>query len=201
MQVGSNVISAILTANQAAGGFRVENQAGRHTQSALNEEDSITWTREALSHYLVRVGRQGDGRYVQGWHGQEGGGDPFRWSEPVSRLLLPVTPGEPYTIALEGNIPAHAITPEAGLYLEGKRIAPLEAGNVLKASLPPCTGDRVRLELRSAGWVPQQVVPGSKDPRTLGGRVSRIIMRTASAGTNVFNANKGTWLPPGEPTH
>jgi hypothetical protein len=44
VQVGSNVVSAILTANQAAGGFRVDNQAGKHTQSALNEEDDITWT-------------------------------------------------------------------------------------------------------------------------------------------------------------
>jgi hypothetical protein len=46
--------------------------------------------------------------------------------------------------------------------------------------------------------VPQQVVPGSKDPRTLGIQVSRITMRAASAGTNVFNANKGTWLAPTE---
>jgi Pectate lyase superfamily protein len=198
VQVGSNVISAILTANQAAGGFRVDNQAGKHTQSALNEEDNITWTREALSHYQVQVGRQGDGRYVQGWQGHEGGGDPFRWSEPVSRLLLPVMSGEPYTITVEGDIPTHAITPEAGLYLEGKRIAPLEAGNALTASLPPCTGDRVRLELRVGGWVPQQVIPGSKDPRTLGVRVSRITMRAAATGTNVFNANKGTWLAPVE---
>ena len=37
VQVGSNVVSAILTANQAAGGFRVNNQAGKNTQSALNE--------------------------------------------------------------------------------------------------------------------------------------------------------------------
>jgi hypothetical protein len=173
VQVGSNVVSAILTANQAAGGFRVDNQAGKHTQSALNEEDNIAWTREALSHYQVRVGRQGDSRYVQGWHGKEA-----------------------YTITLEGDVPAQAVTADAGLYLEGKRIAPLQAGNVLTASLPPCPSDRVRLELRAAGWVPQQVVPDSKDPRTLGVRVTRLIMRTASGGTNVFNANKGTWLAP-----
>ena len=108
VQVGSNVVSAILTANQAAGGFRVDNQAGKHTQSALNEEDNIAWTREALAHYQVRVGKQGDGRYLQGWHGKEGSRDPFRWSEPVSRLLLPVIPGEPYTITLEGKVPDQA---------------------------------------------------------------------------------------------
>ena len=94
-----------------------------------------------------------------------------------------MTPGKAYTITLEGDVPAQAITPEAGLYLEGKRIAPLQAGNVLTARLPSCPSDRVRLELRAAGWVPQQVVTGSKDPRILGVRVSRITMRAASAST------------------
>jgi hypothetical protein len=37
VQVGSNVVSAILTANQATGGFQVKNDAGKHTQSGLNE--------------------------------------------------------------------------------------------------------------------------------------------------------------------
>src|SRR3974390_3431634 len=37
VQVGSNVLSAILTANQAAGGFQWTNQAGKKAQSALNE--------------------------------------------------------------------------------------------------------------------------------------------------------------------
>jgi hypothetical protein len=72
----------------------------------------------------------------------------------------------------------------------------LQAGNAVTADLPSCPGDRARLELRCAGWVPQQVVAGSKDPRTLGIQVSRITMRAASAGTNIFNANKGTWPEP-----
>lgn len=38
VQVGENVRSAILTANQANGGFRVDNQAGKRTQSVANEE-------------------------------------------------------------------------------------------------------------------------------------------------------------------
>jgi hypothetical protein len=37
--VESNVISAILTGNQAAGGFRVKNQAGNRTQAELNEKE------------------------------------------------------------------------------------------------------------------------------------------------------------------
>jgi hypothetical protein len=199
VQVGSNVVSAILTANQAPGGFRVDNLAGKRTQSALNEEDVIAWTGEALSHYQIIVGRQGDGRYLQGWNVSDGGSEPFRWSAPVSRLLLPTTPGEPYTVTLEVKVPDQAITPEAGLYLAGKRIAPLTAGKVLTASLPSCPSDRVRLELRAGGWVPQRVIPGSTDPRTLGIQVSRVTMRSHSGGTNIFNANTGAWLAPTEP--
>jgi hypothetical protein len=193
VQVGSNVVSAILTANQADGGFRLDNQAGKHTQSALNEEDEISWTAEALAHYEVVVGKEGDGRYLQGWHGREGGKAPYRWSGPVSRLVLPVASGAAYTLTLEGEIPAHAATPEAGLYLEGKKIAALEAGKVVRANLPSCPGERMQLEVRAGGWVPQQVVKDSKDPRTLGIRVSRITMRRAAAGTRIFNANRGTW--------
>jgi hypothetical protein len=199
VQVGSNVVSAILTANQSPGGFRVDNLAGKHTQSALNEEDGITWTREALSHYQVRIGEQGDGRYLQGWNARNGGNESFRWSAPVSRLLLPVTSGEPYTVTLEVKVPDQAITPEAGLYLEGKRIAPLQAGNVLTASLPACPSDKVRLELRAGGWVPQRVIPGSTDPRTLGIQVSRATMRDASTGTNIFIANTGAWSTTAKP--
>ena len=196
VQVGSNVVSAILTANQAAGGFRVDNQAGKRTQSALNEDDAIAWTREALAHYRITLGDEGDGRYLQGWSHREGGNTPFRWSAPVSRLLLPVVPGEPYTITLDVNTPDRAMTPEAGLYLDGKKLAPLQADKPLTASLPPSTGDKVRLELRAGGWVPQQVIPGSKDPRTLGIQVFKITMRSASAGASVFNANTGVWLAP-----
>ena len=196
VQVGSNVVSAILTANQSPGGFRVDNLAGKRTQSALNEEDAVAWTREALSHYQVRIGGQGDERYLQGWYGKEGGRESFRWSTPVSRLLLPVVPGEPYTITLEVNVPDQAITPEAGLYLEDKRLAPLQAGKVLSARVPSCAGDKVRLELRVGGWVPPQVSSGSKDSRTLGITVFRVTMRSPSGNTNVFSANTGAWLAP-----
>jgi hypothetical protein len=199
VQVGSNVVSAILTANQAAGGFRVDNLAGKRTQSALNEEDAIAWTREALSHYQIHIGAQGDGRYLQGWNVSDGGSEPFRWSAPISRLLLPVTPGELYTLTLDVKAPNQSITPDAGLYLEGKRIASLQAGQVLTASLPSSPGDRVRLELRVGGWVPQRVIPGSTDPRTLGIEVSRVTMRSALGSTNIFNANTGTWLAPATP--
>ncbi len=54
VSVGTNVTSAILTANQAEGGFRVRNRAGKHTQAALNEEDSIEWSAAARALSLVR---------------------------------------------------------------------------------------------------------------------------------------------------
>ncbi|MEW6358295.1 MAG: glycosyl hydrolase family 28-related protein [Planctomycetota bacterium] len=199
VQVGDKVVSAILTANQAEGGFRVENGAGERTQMSLNETDPIAWTAEARSYYRLQIGERGDGRYLQGWHGQECSGRPFRWTMPGSRLMLPVVPDKPYTITLEINAHKHAIAPEAGLYLDGEQIAPLKDGAVLTANAPPSRADHVRLELRCKGWIPQQVIPGSKDARTLGIQVYGVTMRAEGAGTKVFSANTGEWLPPGTP--
>ena len=194
VQVGSNVTSAILTANQAAGGFRVENQAGKRAQIALNEEDAMDWTPAARSHYRLEVGGPNDGRYLQQWHGRENTGRPMRWSTPHSRLVLPVVPNIPYSITLEANVPPAAISPEAGLYVNDKLIAPLQSGRPITANLPPATEDRLRLELRCHGWVPQQTIPGSKDPRTLGLQVFTITMRATNAPAKIFNANNGQWL-------
>jgi len=191
VQVGSNVTSAILTANQATGGFQVENHAGIRAQIALNEADSIQWTPAALANYRVQVGGVGDGRYLRGWHGREGGAKSFRWSMAVSQLTLPVIPGERYTIKLEAQVPDVAVSADAGLYLNGRQLAPLKAGAAIVAEIPPSTGDRLRLELRSPGWVPKKVTAGADDPRTLGIQVSAITMSSTNAGTNVFDANIG----------
>ena len=104
--------------------------------------------------------------------------------------------GERYTIMLWGKVPDRAITPEAGLYLDGKRIAALKAEDMITAAVPACSSDKLRLELRTGGWVPQQVNPGSKDPRTLGIQLSRLTMRSASGGNKTFDANTGTWVSP-----
>ena len=191
VQVGSNVVSAILTANQAAGGFRVDNQAGERAQIALNEADPVDWTPEARSHYRLIVGGPGDGRYLRGWHGRERGPQPFRWSTALSVLQLPVVPGQRYTLTLDGRIPPAAVSPEAGLYLDGKRLAPLVAGRELRTELPAVPADLIRLELRCAGWVPQKISPGSQDPRTLGIQASTLTMRSEKAVEKVFNANVG----------
>lgn len=191
VQIGSNVTSAILTANQATGGFRVENHAGTRAQIALNEVDSLQWTPAALANYRVQVGGVGDGRYLRGWHGREGGAKSFRWSMAVSQLTLPVIPGERYTIKLEAQVPDAAVSADAGLYLNGRQLAPLKAGAAVVAEILPSAGDRLRLELRSQGWVPKKLTAGSDDARTLGIQVSAITMSSASSGTNVFDANTG----------
>ena len=200
MLVGSNVTSAILTANQAPCGFTTENHAGGRAQIALNETDlAVDWTRESLAHYTVRVG-PGDGRYLRGWNDREDGVKPGRWSMPVSRLVLPVVPGERYTITLDADVPGEAVSEDAGLYLDGKRLAALKAGTgPIAVELPPTAEGHVTLELRVNGWVPQKINAGSNDARTLGIRIREITVKAAKAGPRVFDANTGKWLDAAAP--
>ena len=193
--VGSNVTSAILTANQAPGGFTTENHAGGRAQIALNEGDlAIDWTRESLAHYTIRVG-PGDRRYLRGWNDRENGVKPSRWSTTGSRLVLPVVPGERYTITLEADVPGAAVSEDAGLYLDGKRLAALKAGTgPIAVELPPTAEGHVTFELRVNGWVPQKTNAGSNDARTLGIRIRAITMKSAKAGPRIFDANTGKWL-------
>jgi hypothetical protein len=191
--VESNIVWAILNGNQAEGGFRVKNRAGARAQVALNEEEHIAWTKAAHAHYQIEVGGRGDGRYLEDWHDAEHVGRPTRWSRSRSRLLLPVIPGKRYTLTLEGNVPPQAVSAEAGLYVNGKRIAPLTSGPLLTAAVPPSTGDVVEIELRCEGWVPQKLITGSKDPRTLGIQGFKITMQAKGAGVKIFDANSGQW--------
>ncbi len=193
VEVGSNVISTILTGNQAEDGFRVRNLAGRRTQSALNETSLVEWTPAARQHYEIEIGRPGDGPYLEGWHGREQGKRPFRWSQGVSRLSLPVVPGEAYTLRLEFTSPSQALSPEAGLYLKNRRLAPLTGENSLTVSLPPGDADSVELELRCRGWVPRDLIAGSGDGRRLGVQGHKIEMRAAAGPERVFDANTGEW--------
>jgi len=201
VRVGPAVESAILTANQAPGGFRVENQAGDRTVMGLNQADPIVWTDEARGHYRIEIGANGDGRYISGFGGRERLEAPFRWSTPSSHLILPVPTGKACTVTLEGEIPIHAVAADSGLYLEGRLLAALVAGNRLVAELPPMPDGQVRLELRCQGWCPQEVIPGSTDPRTLGILLRTVTVRATDAGDAVFGANTGQWLeaaPPAE---
>ncbi|GMU22604.1 MAG: hypothetical protein AMXMBFR13_26890 [Phycisphaerae bacterium] len=199
VQVGEKVRSAILSSNQASGGFRVENKAGKRVQMLANEEDIFQAVPEARLQYQFDIGGMGDGHFVKGWHGRERMGQGpaarrMRWSMPGSKLDLPVEPGKEYEISMDLNVPAAAVSPEAGLYLAGKRIAPFEADTIsVRAQLPPSTSDRITLELRCRGWVPRDTVPGSKDDRTLGVSAFAVVMRSKDAGARVFDANTGDW--------
>jgi hypothetical protein len=198
--VGEKVRSAILTANQAPGGFRAENHAGVRAQLSANEQDLLQATPGAMLHYRIEVGASGDARYLDQWNGPEhleagAARRSSRWSTAVSRLKLPVVAGKPYTIAIDLSAGKQALSPDAGLYLDGRAIALLKPGDQqLGAELPPGAADPVELELRCKGWVPKELSPSASDDRTLGVQVRSVTMRAAGADAPVFDANNGQWL-------
>lgn len=201
VRVARDVRSAILSSNQAPGGFRVENRAGTRVQTLANEENAIETTPEARLHYRIDVGADGDGYFLTAWHGRErlgqGPGAPtMRWSMANSRLILPVAADKAYEFEMELSVPRLAESPETGLYLDGKLVAPIKPGaSNVGAQLPPISADHVVLELRCRGWVPKDSEPGSQDARTLGVSVSSVRMRAKGGGTKLFNANTGEWVP------
>jgi hypothetical protein len=197
--VGEGVRSAILTGNQADGGFRFSNPFGRPVESAANEKNPLEVFPGAKLHYRIDVGAAGDGYFLSGWHGQESAGAEAgaagrRWSTSVSHVELPVATNKPYRIVIHASVPKQAASPEAGVYLGGKRIAAILSGkSTIEAELPATASGHVSLELRCRGWVPKALLPGSKDDRVLGIDVHRIEMRAAEAAGRVFQANTGRW--------
>ncbi len=200
VQVGAKVRSAILMANQAQGGFRIDNQAGIRLQALANEQDPLEATPQARSHYRLQVGKEGDGRFLHNWNGRDRMGPTkddrtMRWSQADSQLVLPVAPGKPYRITIELTVPPAAQSAESGLYLDGTRIAPLPVdGSTLVADIPPSDADTITLQLRCKGWIPKDLVPESKDERTLGAAVYSIMMRADGVTDTVFDANLGDWM-------
>lgn len=189
VSVAAAVKSALLTGNQAAGGFRVENAAGARTQAGFNEPDPVPWNEAARDHYRVKVGATGDSRFLQGFHGPERADRPFRWSAGNARLVLPVPAGKPVTVTLEAHVPPHATSPEAGVYLAGQRLGGIETGKPSSIRVPAGKEDRVRLELRVSGWVPREKNPGSTDPRTLGLQLFAITVKAEGAAGEPFAVN------------
>lgn len=201
VQVGPEVVSAIVMGNQAEGGLRVENAAGRRTQIGLNEQDPIEWTPEALTAYRVQVGASYDGRYVEKCFSPENAGRPFRWTGETAVLKLPALPGKRYRLIVTAQVPPRAQSETAGLYLGDARIAPLAP--TMTAELPAEWSDSRRVEIRCQGWVPRRHDPNSRDDRTLGVQLHGVIMLAedvwpaAEAGTlpdRLFDANTGKWL-------
>ncbi len=85
------------------------------------------------------------------------------------------------------------MSPESGLYLDGKQLAPLGTNSTLKATLPRSNEERVHLELRCRGWIPRKEIRGSADPRTLGVQLFSVTMQAEGAQGRRFNANTGQW--------
>lgn len=194
--VGEAVTSAILTGNQAVGGFHVENAAGARMQAGFNEADPVEWTAAAQTNYRLVVGAPGDARYVVGFHGQEKSDRPFRWTKGNARLVLPVPKERATRLTLEFELPPAARSADAGVYLEGRKLAAFPGGHRVEVSLPPQSGERVRLELRAGSWVPKQTIPGSGDPRTLGLQLFQIELKADGTGAAVFDANTGRNVKP-----
>ena len=199
VRIGTAVRSALVSVNQAAGGLRIDNQAGSKLRALGNEVDPLDETPSARAHYRVTVGVEGDGRFLQGWHGRERmGRGPFakrmRWSRETSLLTLPVVPGQASTLRLEMSVPPQAVSPEAGIYLGGKKLAGLPSGpaseaGVVDVPLPAGTEDRVTLEVRCRGWSPRATGANNRDNRTLGVMLHGLTVRAASANGPAFDAN------------
>jgi len=199
IEVGAAVDSAIIMANQASSGLTVENRAGARAQLVANEAQKGQWTAKEKRHYRIRVGSKGDRPYLLGWNDMEkasawpGGPGTMRWSSTASRLKLPVLRNTAYTLTIEASVPAQAIDPTNGIYMEGKRLAPLPQtpGNaVVTASIPRTNADRVFLEVRAKGWQPSVCAPGSSDRRVLGIQVGIIAMRATRGPQTPFDANR-----------
>jgi hypothetical protein len=193
VSVSSNVLSAILTGNQAPEGFRVRNQAGRRAQVALNEEYSVAFPEEARSHYEIKVGQPGDSRFLENWYDPERVGGAWRWSRGKSRLLLPCATNRPSELEIELHVPPQSNGPDSGLYYKGKRLGSLPAAGPLKITLPAAGEELLELELQCKEWVPATSIPGSQDSRALGVQVFRILMKAAGSTNRVFDANRGEW--------
>jgi hypothetical protein len=97
---------------------------------------------------VAAAGAVGDGRHLKDWHGAERGPPPYRWSLGRSQLILPAPADRACTLELDLVVPAHAVGPESGLYLDGARVATLAAGTNPVARLPAATGGLCRVELR-----------------------------------------------------
>jgi hypothetical protein len=202
VRIGPRARSAIVMANQAPGGLDVQNAAGKHCQLMGNEENLIEWTDKALEHYRIHVGRRGDERYLEHWFDQEERRFPpsrtsVRWSGRGAQLILPVRPQTEYKLKAEMNIPSRALGPDAGLYLDGRKIAGFtQAGpSAITARIPPTGRNTITIDVRCQSWVPQKLDPRSGDLRELGVELYAVTLKAEGVDKHpIFNANTGQWV-------
>ena len=199
IELGPDVKHAIVRGNNGIAGVQIINHA-RRTIISDNEDDPIVWTDEARGHSRVDIGLLGDDRYLTGWMGREPAsewesGGTKRWSSADSMIEMPIRSSTAYTVAIDVDVPPHAVTPRGGLYLGETRVVSLAdvSRDVAIGSFPPQEADKVRLCLKVKTWEPAEVIAGSDDDRTLGVAVRSILLRADGAPTRVFNANTGEW--------
>lgn len=195
IHVRSGVRSVIVTANQAPGGLRVNNEAGRKLQMGLNAEDPIQWTPEARLHYRLDIGQPGDSRYLLSWYGPEKSDRTFRWSTPKSQLVLPVEPNRTYELLLEASIPRALEGKQVTLNLGDQVLAVLKSGEN-RVRIPAQKTEKLVLQIRSPGWIPAESTKQSNDRRVLGVQVFSLMMKGEGAGEKIFDANTGEWATP-----
>lgn len=188
VQVGPQVRSTIVMGNQAPGGFRTDNRAGKRTQLLANEEHNLEWDAQTRSHYRLDVGRHGDRPCIRHCFGAEEmpirPDKTMRWSTGKTEFRLPVTPGKAYTITLDLHVPEHALDPNNGLYLGNKQILAFPAQSLtgtVTATLPPSDSDEITLTLKTKTWFPQRLQPGSRDWRELGVAIFGLTMKADNA--------------------
>lgn len=198
VQIGPKVRSAIIMGNQAAGGFRVRNHAGKRTQILANEEDALKWDEAAKSHYRIDLGLPGDRAYIRECFGAEKmpiGDRPdtsMRWSTGKTELRLPVAAGKPYTIKLDVHVPTEALDSGNGLYLGDRRIIELPTKahtGTIQGTVPASDKDQLLLTLRIKTWRPQQVIPNSLDYREIGAALFSVEMKAEGAAGPLVGVN------------
>lgn len=198
--VGEDAASAIVSANQAPLGFRLESQAGKRTQAFGNEADPRAYPKDWLKHYTVHVGALGDVTFVKGWFRRDKASvwpdkkGSMRWSTGASVLRLPVAPRKAYTLSVDLYVPKNAIDPQNGLYIGERKIADLPAQEgpaLVTAQLEASKAGTVEVTLRSKTWNPKDLGLHASDVRNLGVAVRSITMKSKGATREPVNANTG----------
>ena len=121
----------------------------------------------------------------------------MRWGGANPRLILPVDPGQEYTLNIDVHVPEQAIDAQNGLYLGERRIAefPAEEGAmVMTAVIPPQKGDSVELAVRGKTWIAESKSVTPNDARPLSVAIRRLTMKANHASDRLFDANSGGWV-------
>jgi 4-amino-4-deoxy-L-arabinose transferase-like glycosyltransferase len=164
-----NVLRRLGQDDEARSAFR-----GRYVE----ETDVVAWAWEHLElapRSVLDVGDGLDFGYVAGVHAaEESGGVTLRWTTAEARLRL--TPSETGSASLRLRLAAPRLGPAGPVPMEvwlgGTRVGQWEVSPGWETyetpPFPVTAGQSLEFILRSATFVPQEVVPDSPDTRSLG---------------------------------